>query len=157
MDILYFPDWSSHPVVNLSLGIFGAVVVVQLYYILGVFTRLLFRRSTEPPAQLPAVSVVVCAHNELENLRALLPMLNEQDYPNYEVIVMDDRSWDGTVDFAETEAQAWKHVRFLHIEQEYDHVTPKKYAITTAIRSAKHDIILLTDADCRPTALEDIS
>lgn len=151
MDILYFPDWSSHPVVNLSLGIFGAVVVVQLYYILGVFTRLLFRRSTEPPAQLPAVSVVVCAHNELENLRALLPMLNEQDYPNYEVIVMDDRSWDGTVDFAETEAQVWKRVRFLHIEQEYDHVTPKKYAITTAIRSAKHDIILLTDADCRPT------
>lgn len=151
MDILYFPDWSSHPVVNLSLGIFGAVVVVQLYYILGVFTTLLFRRSTEPPAQLPAVSVVVCAHNELENLCALLPMLNEQDYPNYEVIVMDDRSWDGTVDFAETEAQVWKRVRFLHIEQEYDHVTPKKYAITTAIRSAKHDIILLTDADCRPT------
>ena len=151
MDILYFPDWSSHPVVNLSLGIFGAVVVVQLYYILGVFTRLLFRRSTEPPTQLPAVSVVVCAHNELENLRALLPMLNEQDYPNYEVIVMDDSSWDGTVDLAETEAQAWKRVRFLHIEQEYDHVTPKKYAITTAIRSAKHDIILLTDADCRPT------
>jgi len=151
MDILYFPDWSSHPVATILLGLLSAVVLVQLYYILGVFTRLLFGRPADSLASPPAVSVVVCAHNELENLRALLPMLNEQDYPQYEVIVMDDRSWDGTADFADTEAKEWSRVRFLHIEQEYDHVTPKKYAITTAIRNAKYDIILLTDADCRPT------
>jgi glycosyltransferase involved in cell wall biosynthesis len=151
MDILYFPDWPSHPIINTSLGLLGITVLVQLYYLLGVFTRLLFRRSPTPPSQLPPVTVVVCAHNELENLRTLLPMLNEQDYPNYEVIVMDDRSVDGTVNFADTEAKQWKRVRFLHIEQEYEHVTPKKYAITTAVRSAKHEIILLTDADCRPT------
>jgi glycosyltransferase involved in cell wall biosynthesis len=78
-------------------------------------------------------------------------MLNEQDYPKYEVMVMNDRSWDGTEEFADTEAKEWDKVRFLHIEQEYEHVTPKKYAITTAVRSAKHDVILLTDADCRPT------
>jgi cellulose synthase/poly-beta-1,6-N-acetylglucosamine synthase-like glycosyltransferase len=78
-------------------------------------------------------------------------MLDDQDYPSYEVIVMNDRSWDGTEEFTETEAKAWSKVRFIHIEQEYDHVTPKKYAITTGIRSAKYDIILLTDADCRPT------
>ncbi|MFN8349580.1 MAG: glycosyltransferase [Spirosomataceae bacterium] len=151
MDIFYFTDWFSHPVLNSLSGLLAVLISVQLYYILFVFTRLLFKQSPEPPAHLPAVTVVVCAHNELENLRELLPMLNEQDYPVYEVIVMNDRSWDGTEEFCDTEAKAFTNIRFMHIEQEYDHVTPKKYAITTAIRHAKHEVILLTDADCRPT------
>lgn len=151
MDILYFSDWLSHRVFYLLLGLFASVILVQLYYILLVFTRLLFKRRPDIPTYCPPVTVIVCAHNELENLRELLPMLNEQDYPTYEVIVMNDRSWDGTEEFADTESKEWEKVRFIHIEQEYDHVTPKKYAITTAIRNAKHDIVLLTDADCRPT------
>ena len=151
MDILYFSDWLSNPVLNILLGLFASVILVQLYYILLIFTRLLFKRVPDALKNFPPVTVIVCAHNELENLRELLPMLDDQDYPSYEVIVMNDRSWDGTEEFTETEAKAWAKVRFIHIEQEYDHVTPKKYAITTAIRSAKHDIILLTDADCRPT------
>lgn len=151
MDIFYFSDWLSYPVFYLLLGLFASVTLVQLYYILLVFTRLLFKRQPNIPSYYPPVTVIVCAHNELENLRELLPMLNEQDYPAYEVIVMNDRSWDGTEEFADIEAKEWEKVRFIHIEQEYDHVTPKKYAITTGIRSAKHDVVLLTDADCRPT------
>ena len=151
MATLYFPDWLSYPTLTILLGLFCTIVLVQLYYILFVFTRLLFRQQPEPPKSYPTVTVVVCAHNELENLRELLPMLNEQDYPKYEVIVMNDRSWDGTEEFAETEAKTLEKIRFFHIEQEYDHVTPKKYAITTAVRNAKYDIVLLTDADCRPT------
>ncbi len=42
------------------------------------------------------VSVIVCAWNELENLKALIPLLDNQAYPTFEVIIMDDRSWDGT-------------------------------------------------------------
>jgi cellulose synthase/poly-beta-1,6-N-acetylglucosamine synthase-like glycosyltransferase len=151
MATFYFSDWLSYPTLTILLGLFCTIVLVQLYYILFVFTRLLFRQQPEPPKNYPAVTVVVCAHNELENLRELLPMLNEQDYPKYEVIVMNDRSWDGTEEFAETEAKTLEKIRFFHIEQEYDHVTPKKYAITTAVRNAKYDIVLLTDADCRPT------
>lgn len=151
MEIFYSTDWSLYPTLNILLGLLTVVVSVQLYFILLVFTKLLFRQSSADKKEWPAVTVVVCAHNELENLRELLPMLNEQDYPDYEVVVMDDRSWDGTEEFAETEAKAWTNVRFIHIKQEYDHVTPKKYAVTTAIRSAAHEVILLTDADCRPT------
>ncbi|AEI47213.1 glycosyl transferase family 2 [Runella slithyformis DSM 19594] len=151
MEIFYSTDWSLYPVLNTLLGLFAVLVLVQLYYILFVFTKLLFRQSLDEKKTWPAVTVVVCAHNELENLRELLPMLNEQDYPHYEVVVMDDRSVDGTVVFAETESNAWSHVRFIHIKREYDHVTPKKYAVTTAIRNAAHEVILLTDADCRPT------
>jgi glycosyltransferase involved in cell wall biosynthesis len=151
MATLYFSDWLSYPTLTILLGLFCMIVLVQLYYILFVFARLLFRVHPEHPKNYPAVTVIVCAHNELNNLRELLPMLNEQDYPKYEVIVMNDRSWDGTEEFAETEAKTFEKIRFFQIEQEYDHVTPKKYAITTAVRNAKYDIILLTDADCRPT------
>lgn len=151
MAILYLSDWLSHPVINTFGVLLCAVVLVQLYYILFVFTRLIFKQRVETPAKYPDVTVVVCAHNEIENLRELLPMLNDQDYPQYEVIVMNDRSWDNTEAFADTEAEQWEKVRFFHIENEYEHVTPKKYALTTAIRNAKYDVILLTDADCRPT------
>lgn len=150
MEIFYSTDWFLYPVLNILLGLFAVLVLVQLYYILFVFTKLLFWQSLNEKKTWPAVTVVVCAHNELENLRELLPMLNEQDYPNYEILVMNDRSGDGTEAFAETEAKAWSNVRFIHIKQEYDHVTPKKYAVTTAVRSALHEVILLTDADCRP-------
>ncbi len=151
MEIFYSTDWFHYPVLNVFLGLFTLTVFVQLYYILFIFIRLLKNQSSTEKAQWPAVTVVVCAHNELANLRELLPMLNEQDYPIYEIVVMNDRSKDGTNELADAEAKEWDKVRFIHIEREYAHVTPKKYAITTAVRNAKYDFILLTDADCRPT------
>lgn len=151
MDIFYSIDWFSSPVLNVLLALFIAAVIIQLYFILFVFTRILWRASTAPPEKWPGVSIIVCAHNEAANLKELLPMLDEQDYPEYEVIVINDRSWDDTEEWAETSAVAFKHVHFMHIDKEYEHVTPKKYALTTGIRHAKHELVLLTDADCRPT------
>ncbi|MFN4147389.1 MAG: glycosyltransferase [Runella sp.] len=150
MSLFYQTDWLAYPSFNFLLVLLTTVLGIQLYFILTYFWRIGLHKHQPLTHQLPPVTVVVCAHNELENLHKLLPMLNEQDYPKYEVIVMNDRSWDGTEEFAKTEAKVFDKVRFIHIENEYDHVTPKKYAITTAIRQAKYDVILLTDADCRP-------
>jgi glycosyltransferase involved in cell wall biosynthesis len=96
------------------------------------------------------VSVIVCAWNELENLKELIPQLNNQDYKNFEVIIVDDRSWDGTYDFLLTECAEYQKVRFIRIEETPDHLSSKKYALTLGIKSAKYDVVLLTDADCRP-------
>lgn len=98
----------------------------------------------------PGVTVIVCAWNERENLDELLPFLDRQIYPNYEVIVMDDRSTDGTREWLES--VPFGRVRTIRIDKEYDHVTPKKYALTIGIKSAAHELILLTDADCRPAS-----
>ncbi|RIV19507.1 glycosyltransferase [Fibrisoma montanum] len=93
---------------------------------------------------------MVCARNELRNLTDLLPLLDSQTYPTFEVLVMDDRSTDGTQHFLENEISHLSRVRFIRIDKDYDHVTPKKYAVTIALKKALHPIVLLTDADCRP-------
>lgn len=150
MELFYATNWFSYPFVITFLCLLGLSVFIQLYYILFVFVKLTRRHTSVEPGFTPAVTVIVSAHNELDNLKELLPMLNEQDYPRYEVIVIDDRSTDGTQHWAEGEATVFDKVRFIRIENEYEHVTPKKYAITTAVRNAQHDVVLLTDADCRP-------
>ena len=136
-----------------SIYIFS--VGLQLFFILFVFAKV---NRHESPIQeeitSEGVSVIVCAWNELENLKELIPLLDEQDYPNFEVIIMDDRSWDGTHEYLMKECSAFQQVRFIQIEKTPAHLSAKKYALTLGIKSAKYDVILLTDADCRPQSKE---
>lgn len=143
---------TAHPILLVLSIVFFAVFMVQMAYLLGIFTQLAFYKTSEMPLgpPPPPVSLIVCAHNEFENLSELLPLLHAQDYPVFELIVVNDRSTDQTRKL--TEQAEHRQVRFIHVEQTYDHVTPKKYALTTAIRQSKHQIILLTDADCRPAS-----
>ncbi|MBC7568379.1 MAG: glycosyltransferase [Spirosoma sp.] len=130
------------------------VLGVQLIYILFVFSRTAFHRrpATEPASALAPVTVVVCAYNERENLVELLPLLNEQDYPAFEVLVMDDRSTDGTDRFLEHDIAQLSRVRFIRIDREHEHITAKKYALTIALKKATYPTVLLIDADCRPAS-----
>jgi glycosyltransferase involved in cell wall biosynthesis len=153
MQALDFHYLLKSPVTAILLGLLGLAVLIQLGYILLIFTRLIFQKNISSKTDnLPAVSVVVCAHNEIENLRALLPILETQDYPIYDVTVVDDRSNEETLAFLCNDCSKFTKMRFLRIEKDYEHVTPKKYALTAGIRNAKHEVILLTDADCRPVS-----
>ena len=98
------------------------------------------------------VTVVVCAHNEHDNLLALLPLLTAQTYPLYEVLVMDDRSTDLSDVLLEEMVHLLPNLRYIRIDIEPDHVTPKKYALTIALKKALYPTVLLTDADCRPAS-----
>ena len=140
-------------------AVFLLVTGIQLFYILFIFSRTAFYRDPVPrPAdapsgvEAPGVSIIVCAWNELPNLQALLPMLARQVYPTFEIIVMDDRSSDGTRDWLDSVAAHVPGLRYFHIDREHQHVTPKKYALTIGIRKAAYPLILLTDADCRPAS-----
>ena len=134
------------------LIIFLLALGIQLFYIIFVLAKInkYPNLEEEPPAKLPAVSIIVCSWNELSNLQELIPLLNSQNYPTFEVIIVDDRSHDGTYDYLLTESHCFEKVRFLRIEHPPEHLSPKKYALTLGIKSAKYEVILLTDADCRP-------
>lgn len=102
----------------------------------------------------PSVSVVVCARNEYTNLSQLLPLLTTQEYPDYEVVVVDDRSTDETEDYLRNSEQAGSRIRYVRVKEIPDHVNSKKYALTLGIKAARNEIILVTDADCRPAGTQ---
>lgn len=135
------------------LAVFGVVVLIQLFFYLFRFGRVAWYKkpATAPRPQVP-VTILVSAHNESPNLRKLLPRLLEQDYPNFEILIVDDRSSDYSHTWLEEESKKDARVRSLHIEQTPRHFTPKKWALTMGIKHATHDVVLLTDADCEPNS-----
>lgn len=102
----------------------------------------------------PPVSIIVCAHDEEPNLRALVPQLLSQNYPTFEVIVVEDRSNDGTFDFLLQATKEDARLRMVRVTQKPDHITGKKFALTLGIKAAAYDWVLLTDADCLPSSNE---
>ncbi len=132
--------------------IFFAAILIQLGYILLVFTKLIKHQDFEADNTLPPVSIIIAAANELENLKTLIPLLDKQDYPAFEILIADDRSSDGTYDYLIFNQDKIKNLTFLRIKDLPDHFTAKKFAVTMAIKKSKYDTLLFTDADCLPAS-----
>lgn len=108
------------------------------------------KKRFDPTVSLKPISVIVCAHDEEQNLRELIPALLKQQHPEFEVIIVNDRSNDGTYDWLLDETKKEPGLKMVNIDRTPAHVNGKKYAITLGIKAAKYDWVLLTDADCRP-------
>ena len=121
-----------------------------LFFALVTLVIYRYKLPSESQTEKPGVSVIVCAKNEYENLQKLIPALLQQEYPNFEIILVDDKSTDETYDYAIELEQREKKFKLLRIDLTPDHIHNKKYAITLGVKAAKNDIILLTDADCLP-------
>lgn len=132
-----------------------ACVLVQLFYAAYYFLPFALRPEPAEPspatADVEPVSVLVCAHNELENLRQLLPLLLRQDYPaGFEVVLIDDRSEDDTYLYTQQLTQYHPNVRVVTVGHTPAGFAPKKYALTLGIKVARHERMLFIDADCIP-------
>jgi poly-beta-1,6-N-acetyl-D-glucosamine synthase len=101
-------------------------------------------------AEKPAVSVIICARNEAENLRKNLPFILEQIYPKMEVLVVNDASYDETAAVLANFSKKYAHLRVLNISEKNN--LGKKTALAAGIRAAKNDWLLMTDADCEPAS-----
>lgn len=128
--------------------VFSGIQVVYLVIYLKAFNKMKIDRN-ELPVPVP-VSVIICAHDEEQNLRELIPELLQQDYADFEVIVVEDRSNDGSFDYLHEMASQNHQLRVIPIKHRPDHINGKKFALTLGIKAAKHEWVLLTDADCRP-------
>ena len=139
------------------LAVFGVFLLIQLYFYLGGFLRLAMYKKPQIATARPPVSVVICARNEEENLREYLPLVLEQDYPNYEVIVVNDCSWDNSYDLLKSMALTYRHLKVADIKEVEGREHGKKFAMTIGIKAAQHETLVLIDADCFPTSNEWIS
>ncbi|MDV3310756.1 MAG: glycosyltransferase [Cyclobacteriaceae bacterium] len=126
-----------------------AALGIQIIYFLG-FLWAFARPGDERKGDPPPATVVVCAHNEEANLKALVPLLLGQDHPDLEVVIVLDRTRDGSRSFLQAISATHQNLRYVDVTNVPAGVNGKKYGLLQGIREAKRDILLLTDADCRP-------
>lgn len=132
--------------------IYCAAVSVQLFYYFWFFLAPVLYRHPEPSEKLPPVSVIICARNEAENLRNFLPSVLEQDYPDFEVIVVNDCSEDETYQVLGEMLLKYPVLKVSTIGKDPRFSHSKKFAQFIGIKAASHEILLFTDADCFPVS-----
>ena len=132
--------------------ILGLSALVQIFYYLVVFSRLAFYKDKPTPqnAQLPPVSVIIAARNEYKNLEKNLKFFLEQDYPKFEVIVVNDCSWDDSQKLLEYYQEQYPHLKVCQLIEQEKYPTGKKFALTIGIKAAAYEQLFFTDADCVP-------
>lgn len=143
------------PLVEICLAVLFSLFVLATW--VNALWYATARLPTASPIEAPQVleknasgiTLIVCARNEAHKLRRHLPLLLGQicSAP-CEVLVVDDASDDDTPDVLSSLREQYAHLRTLRIETKI--FSGKKHALTQGIASAKHDLILLTDADCQP-------
>ncbi|MDE7379208.1 MAG: glycosyltransferase [Paraprevotella sp.] len=109
-------------------------------------------RHRKNDTSLPPLSVVITAHNQGKQLSRNLPILLQQHYPDYEVIVVNDHSNDNTEDVLKQLELRYPQLRHTFTPSSTRYISPKRLALTVGIRSAIHEWVVLTDADCRPAS-----
>ena len=133
---------------------FCLVTLIQLVYYWFVFNRLAnYQSPSKDKSQQHPVSVIVCARDEAGNLAKNLPGLLVQQYPSTnEVIVVNHNSQDDTKYLLEEFKKTFKDLHIVTLQQEAIGIPGKKYPLSMGIKEARHEIILLTDADCVPAS-----
>ncbi|MFN5620065.1 MAG: glycosyltransferase [Flavobacteriales bacterium] len=139
----------STPYFLAALIVFVVAWLLQLFVLLFRFLKASNTRQASS-GEIQPVSVIIAARNEEKNLLENVPRIMEQDHPNFEVIVVNDSSWDDTAEVLKALSLSYANLKVIHIDEDKQQMQGKKFAITLGIKAAKHDIILLTDADCSP-------
>lgn len=148
-------DIKAFTVFSIGLLVFGAFVLaffIQLWFYLIYFSRLAFYKKKQLQPFTPQVSVIICARNEEDNLVNFLPRVFDQDYPDFEVVVVNDCSYDNTGDILKEFANKYPHLKIVTIKEDEHYSHGKKVALMMGIKGASYEHLLLTDADCKPTS-----
>ncbi|HVN57089.1 MAG TPA: glycosyltransferase [Bacteroidales bacterium] len=142
---------SVNDVIFLVLFVVMCVVfTVQLFYYLWFYLSVVTYKGHPGEDQSRPVSVIICARNEAENLRMFLPAVLEQDYPSFEVIVVNDCSEDETDNVLGDMLLKYPNLKISSINKDPKFTHSKKFAQFIGIKAAASDLLLFTDADCKP-------
>ena len=134
------------------LYIFALVVLINCsYYFL--FSKFAFSpQAPKNKKQNFPVSLIVCAKNETDNLKANIPLWLNQDYPDFELILINDASYDDTLEVMESFEKDNSNIKIVNVENIESFWGSKKYALTLGIKKAQHQRMVFTDADCKPAS-----
>jgi biofilm PGA synthesis N-glycosyltransferase PgaC len=128
--------------------------IVQLYFLINNQRSLAkYKLLPELPKPGAPISVIISARNEAVNLKENLPFILEQNYTDFEVVVVNDCSFDGTDLVLEELKKTHSQLKIVTITEHDRFKTGKKFALTLGIKAAKNEHMLFTDADCRPASV----
>jgi biofilm PGA synthesis N-glycosyltransferase PgaC len=125
-----------------------ATIQLGVYWI--VYRRLAFYNPSGKSNEEKPVSIIICARNESVRLKKFLASVLEQNYSSYEVIVVNDCSWDETGEVLEDFSKKYSHLKIVTIKEQEKYRHGKKFALTLGIKAASNEYLLMTDADCMP-------
>lgn len=149
-------EWSYWGLALLIL--FVVMWIIQMYYFLYFFVRIASAKTDKEPVDRDEpVSIIISARNEEKNLMAHIPAIMDQSHGEFEVVVVNDSSWDDTEAILKALHVRYPNMHIIHLDEEKQNMQGKKFALTLGIKAAKHDTILLTDADCAPVSNDWIS
>ncbi len=134
--------------------LFIAVVAGQFLYYVVIFGKFSFAKWTALPQKRVPISVIVCAKNEEDNVKEFVPLLMQQDYPDFEVVLIDDASSDETLELFEAYEKQYPNIKLVKVQNNEAFWGNKKFALTLGIKAAKNEYLLFTDADCYPASTQ---
>jgi len=133
--------------------LFQGCFIIQLYFLVSKQSRLAgYKPADKLSRRSPPISVIISARNEATNLRANLPAILEQNYPDFEVVVVNDCSFDTSDAVLTRLHESYPHLKIVTITEHARFKTGKKFALTLGIKAAKNEHLLFTDADCSPAS-----
>lgn len=133
-------------------------LLIQTLYYLCLYNKM-YRHNKAVKAgevhfsqELPPVSVIITAREECNNLRQNLTDILEQDYPQFEVIVVNDGNTDESEDYLTLLQEHYPHLYHSFVPASSRYISRKKLAISIGIKAAKYEWLLFTEANCRPVS-----
>ncbi|MDR2843947.1 MAG: glycosyltransferase [Candidatus Symbiothrix sp.] len=143
--------------INLLLGLGTCLLIQLLFYWIFLakpyYHQLAVRKGLiKHPDWHPPVSVIIYARNEAVNLETYLPSVLEQNYPRFEVIVVNEDSNDDTEHVLKRLAVQYKHLYITFLPGKSRNVSRKKVALTIGIKAAQYDSLLFLEANCHPVS-----
>ncbi|MBP6001583.1 MAG: glycosyltransferase [Flavobacterium sp.] len=136
------------------LLVFIGITLLQLVYYVFIFGSFSFaKKQNISPKKLP-ISIIICAKNEEENIKKYFPLIVSQNYPDYEIVLIDDASSDETLELFESYEKQYANVKLVKVQNNEAFWGNKKFALTLGIKAAKNEYLVFTDADCYPVSTD---
>lgn len=153
-ELLQYNTWNLYD--KIGILCVGAICLYMFWLYGGVYTKRMMKFSARKPISdsKPGISVIIAAKNEAENLKRYLPEVLNQNYDKFEVVVVNDGSWDKTQDVLDEFETEYPHLKTsrTYPDDDKSFFQGKKLALTIGIKAAKYEHLLFTDADCKPVS-----
>lgn len=136
------------------LMVLACIIFGLLMYYLAFYGKFVFRKEKKHilSEEFPPISIVIVAHDEAHHLLKTLPELLTQDYPHYEVVLVNDNSSDETPQLAIEMKNRYHNLHYVNMTSSVSTIEGQKFPLAIGIQAAQYELVLLTGPSCQPSS-----